>query len=245
MKRTTTALVLALLICIGHSPSFADSKKQLKIVVKLSATETITLKGSKSQLAKRLRLEAREREDVIQQIKTIEACKNQNCSPQDDSDAEEVSNGRIDLEKQEIESTKIISALAKSIYGPKAEDASNLAPLTKADFTFFIREVEYQIYLIEKELTSLRDRSSPALIAFLADYENTNYPKAGYSKEYAIETFKKNLEYQIRGLRKTILVLNNLIKDGNSEGTSEIKITPTILLAEMIATGNQNLGENL
>ena len=244
MKRTSTALVLALLICIGQSPSFAESKKQLKVVIKLNAKETITLKGSKSQLAKRLRLEAQEREEVIQQIKTIEACKNQNCSLQDDSDAEEVRNGRIDLEKQEIESTKIISALAKSIYGPKTEDASNLTPLTKADFKFFIKEVDYQIYLIEKELTSLRDRSHPALIAFLANFENTNYSKAGFSKEYAIETLDRNLEYQIRGLRKTILGLNNLIKEGNPDGIIEMKSTPAILLAEIIATGNQNLGEN-
>lgn len=110
---------------------------------------------------------------------------------------------------------------------------------------FFIKEVEYQIYLLEKELTSLRDRSNPALIAFLENFENTNYPKAGYSKEYAMETLDKNLEYQIKGLRKTILGLNNLIKDGNSEGISEMKITPTILLAETIAKTDENLGENL
>jgi hypothetical protein len=113
------------------------------------------------------------------------------------------------------------------------------------DFKFFITEVENQIYLLEKDLLSLRDGSNSALIAFLANFESTNFPKAGYSKEYAIETFEKNLEYQIRGLRKTILGLNNLIKDGNPEGITEMKITPTILLAEAIAKTDENLGENL
>lgn len=237
---TAKVLVAALIaICIQY-PNSAMASPQIKIAIKLNDGKKVAFKGTRAQLFKKMQKQFKIRENLEEQIEDLRDCALIECNGSIEGDKnEEIAKLESDVE----DITETISEITNSLYGPKADVAPD-KPLTVKELKFFISEIEYRIGLLNIELETLNAGTNPALVEFLADFDNSYIARGNYSKEMAIDTFRNSLVSYINSLKKSIMGLRNVIADGNSEGITEMRMTEPPTLASIIRSMNENIKEN-
>jgi hypothetical protein len=227
-SRSLRILVVCLIsLNLGVVASEAAPKKKVQVIkIALPSGDKMVLKGSKSDLFKKLQSESQKRNSLEKQIAECEpdACEN--------------------LEEEYEDSEAAVEAITKSLY-TKAADASLLSPITKAEFRFFASEVKFQIKLVENEIQELKDLTHPYLITYLASFEGSYMFKGGHTRQSSMEAFMNGLTDQIRFFNKTLPYFERLSTTKNVDRVLEINISPRRSLEEIIKSSEETMKANL
>jgi len=221
-----------LMVCVislnfGVMTSEAAPKKKTQVIkISLPSGDTMVLRGSKTELFRKLQSESQKR-NLLE--KKIAECETKDCEV---------------LEEEYEDSEAAVEAITKSLYS-KAADASMLSPITKAEFKFFASEVRFQINLVEKEIEELKDLTHPYLASYLASFEGSYMFKGGHSRQSSVEAFMGGLTDQLRFFKKVLPGFERLSTARNVEGILEINISPRRSLEEIIKTTEENMKSNL
>jgi hypothetical protein len=228
LSRTLKILmVCAISLNLGVMTSeAAPKKKALVIKISLPSGDTIVLRGSKTELFKRLQTESQKR-NLLE--KKLAECDPVDCEV---------------LEEEYEDSKAAVEVITKSLYS-KAADASLLSPITKSEFKFFASEVRFQINLVEKEIQELKNLTHPYLAGYLASFEKSYMFKGGYTRQTSVEAFMGGLTDQLRFYKKVLPGFERLSTAKNTEGIVEINISPRRSLEEIINSTEENMKSNL
>jgi len=230
--RILSVALIAIFSLSTTSQTLAQAAPKTKTIkIKLPSGGTTTVKGTKQQIFKTLKkteVKIDNLEKKLEELEQIEDCVSTECN---------------NLEKQIKDAEKIREVIWKSLY-TQPTDASNLSPLTTAEFKFFADIVRKEIQEVEKDIKEVELGKSREVNEYLATFENSYLYKVGWGKDYFIQVIKMSLGDDLRFLNKVLGGFEFQIANKNPEGITVTNISRRLSIQEKILSQEENQLQN-